>query len=131
MATEEEIAKALALLEGPNADSDDSPAIVVLPPDSNAFVVGNRGGFVNLAVASLKAAQGKEQSFKKESWIAEDDLDWGIKGFKPDANAHTRLAELTRPQRLGNLIGCSVLVVVALFFIVGLIAVIRWIGHST
>ena len=130
MATEEEIAQALALLEATFSDSEQPPAVIVLPPDDHAFMIGNRGGFVRLAMASLKAALGKEQSFKNEPWIVNQDIDWGIKGLKPDENAHISLAELSRPRRFGNLIGCSILIVAILLILIGLVTTVRWITHS-
>ena len=82
------ISQALNILESDDVNSAHPPAIIILPPDSGQFIVGNRDGFIRLAVASLKAARGEEQPFKREPWVVVEDLDWSVAGLKHDASAH-------------------------------------------
>ncbi len=67
-----------------------------MPPDSGEFIRGNSGGFLLLAIASLKAAQGQPQSFRVEPWIGVDENDWVLRGLKPDADAHLYLPKKQR-----------------------------------
>jgi len=128
---DEEIARAIDVLEKALSDSDQPSAVVIQPPDSGEFILGNRGGFVHLAITSLKAALGKAQSFENESWLVIEDLDWGIKGLKPDESAHIYLqAKLTRTQRIRrSIFGFLIVFLAALFLIVGSITIVRWIIH--
>jgi hypothetical protein len=71
--------------------SQHPPAMIVLPPDAG-FISGNSGGFVQLAIASLKAAQGEAQSFEGQPWVgAWEQYDWMLSGLTPDENAHNYL----------------------------------------
>jgi hypothetical protein len=55
----DEITEALAILEGNKDTSDHAPAMVVLPPDSDQFIIGNRSGLIHLAIAPLKLRKAK------------------------------------------------------------------------
>ena len=55
----DEITEALAILEGNENTSDHAPAMVVLPPDTDQFIIGNRGGLIHLAIAALKRRAAK------------------------------------------------------------------------
>lgn len=92
MEANKSIDAALAMLENVSLIQNEQPAVVRLaPPDNSAFLLGNRDGFVQLAIASLRAAQGQDQSFKKVPWVCEEDLDWGLLGLKYDSSAHIYL----------------------------------------
>jgi len=91
MDAQSEISQAIALLETIENDEASSPAVVLMPPDSGEFIRGNSGGFVRLAIASLRAAQGQPQRFRDEPWIGVDEQDWILQGLKPDADAHVYL----------------------------------------
>ena len=123
------IAQALDLLATAASDSTHPAAMVVFPPDSGSFILGNRDGFIRLAAASLKAAQGEEQSFKGQPWVAIADLDWSIRGLKPDPSAHIYLpTRLTRFQKMREKgLGILMFLLVALCILVGLGTIIKWI----
>jgi hypothetical protein len=132
MATEEEIAQVLTLLEPTFSDSEQPPAVVIQPPDSGEFILGNRNGFVCLATLCLKAAIGQIQSFENEPWIVAVEHDWEIKGLMPDENAQTYLPiKPTRFQKIrGSVILYSILFFIAFCIVVGFITIVRWIVHS-
>ena len=132
MVTEDEIAQALALLEATFSDSEKPPAVVIQPPDSGEFILGNRNGFVCLARLCLKAGMGKVQSFENEPWIVAVEHDWEIKGLMPDENAHTYLPiKPTRSQKIRqSIILYSILSFIVLCIIIGLITIVRWIAHA-
>jgi hypothetical protein len=132
MNADEEITSALVALETVLPKLQEPPAVVILPPDSGQFLIGNQGGFIHLAVASLKAAQGKEQLFKKESWFVVEDLDWSIHGLKPDESAHIYLRrKLSRAERIGqSVIGLSLVLVVGVCLLVGIATIVRWLWHG-
>ena len=123
------IAQALDLLETAASDSTHPPAMIVLPPDSSRFILGNRDGFIRLAAASLKAAQGEEQSFKGQPWVHTEELDWRIDGLKPDPSAHIYLpTRFTRFQEMRQkVLGILVFLLVVLCLLVGLGTIIKWI----
>lgn len=125
------VSQALSVLESTIGNSANPPAIIVLPPDSGKFIVGNRDGFIRLAVASLKAAQGEEQPFKRESWVSVEDLDWGVAGLKPDDSAHIYLrTPRTRLQRLrSKVFGFVAALLLLLCLLVGFCTIVRWIFH--
>ena len=102
-----------------------------MPPDSDGFIIGNAQGFVNLAIASLKAAQGEEQSFKSYPWWVNYDLDWSLPGLKPDTSAHLYLpVERGGLRRLGHkAVGYGVFSLGAICLVVGLIVILRWLFH--
>ncbi len=132
MAIEGEIEQAIDVLERALSDSDLPPAVVIQPPDSGEFILGNRNGFVCLAMACLKAAMGKVQSFENESWIVAIEHDWGLKGLQPDENAHIYLpTKLTRSQKIRrSTILFLIFSLIVLWLAIGLITSIRWIIHS-
>lgn len=126
METTDPISHALALLDGPAENSAYPPAMVVLPPDSGNFILGNRDGFICLAVAALKAAQGEEQSFKGKPWVKIEDLDWGVRGLKLDPNAHIYLpTKRTRFQKAWrNVLGLLVVLLIVVCALIGFATVV-------
>lgn len=102
-----------------------------MAPESGDFILGNRDGFVRLAVASLKAAQGEAQSFRNAKWVKIEDLDWGISGLKPDSSAHIYLPEKqSRFQKLWrSVFGLLAVLLLILFILVGFITSVRWALH--
>jgi hypothetical protein len=90
MNRQESIQTALEALEKIEDNSLHPAAMIVMPPDAG-FINGNSTGFVKLAIASLKAAQGEAQSFKGQSWVGTGDYDWMLGGLTPDENAHIYL----------------------------------------
>jgi len=132
MAIEGKIEQAINLLERTLSDSDQPSAVVIQPPDSGEFILGNRNGFVCLATLCLKAAMGKVQSFENEQWIVAVEHDWDIKGLMPDENAQTYLPiKPTRFQIIRqSTILLSILSFIACCIVVGFITIVRWIVHS-
>ena len=125
------IIEALALLESARDSIDETPAMVVLPPDADQFIIGNRGGLVRLAIAALKAEQGEQQSFVRSDWVFEDDLDWGIKGLALDEHAHLYIPEKTSKVRqlLGKTTGYGFLIVIVIVFVAGIMSISHWLWH--
>jgi hypothetical protein len=105
---------ALETLEEIEDDSTHPAAMIVLPPDTG-FINGNSGGFVQLAIASLKAAQGEPQSFKGQPWVGVYEYDWMLGGLTPDESAHIYL--LPKKTRKSWIADKILLVVVAVFCI--------------
>jgi hypothetical protein len=90
MDRQESIQNVLDTLEKIEDESPHPSAMIVMPPDVG-FISGNSSGFVKLAIASLKAAQGKAQSFKEAPWVGACEYDWMLSGLTPDENAHIYL----------------------------------------
>lgn len=132
MSIQDPVAIALEMLGSLQSDANRPPAAVVMPPGQGDFIVGNSGGFVQLAIAALRAAGGEEQLFKKESWWIDYDLDWSIKGFKPDPDAHIYLPPTkTRFQNLWrNLLGLCVVAAILTSLLVGAVTIFTWLMHA-
>ena len=131
MAIHSKVEEALIILEQYPWGESQPAATVVMPPDSEEFIIGNESGFVRLAIAALQAAQGEEQRFEKQEWVVAEDYDWGVRGFKPDEYAHLYLPEkLTKWQRVRqSIIGLTVLAVVLAIMLAGLISIGTWLGQ--
>ena len=86
-------------------------------------MIGNRGGYIELAMSALKAAQGSTQTFKNAKWLQVEDFDWGINGLKFDARAHVYLR---LPESLFSKI---IHIVLALAFLVVLVVGVGTIGY--
>lgn len=113
-----ELEAIIARLSSMSAAEEKPPAIVVVAPDQGESILGNRGGFLHLAIAALKASQGEEQRFKDAAWVCNEDEDWEITGLKPDPLAHVYLPkQRTRFQILRE----SILFVVFILAVVGLL----------
>ena len=129
MNTEDEIARALVLIEKAGLSSD-RPALVVMPPDSKSFLIGNRGGLLKLAAASLRAARGEKQVFKSEPWFVVEDYDWDMAGIALDEDAHVYLP--SKPTRartvLRSIWGIGAPIAVAILLVIGLVTLISYIG---
>lgn len=121
------IAEALARLEIIENTSDKPPAMIVLPPDSGQFIIGNSGGFVSLAIAALKAAQGEPQPFKNARWVGEQDLDWALKGLQHDPDAHIYLPPT--PTIWLKTMRFIVPVFLMLCLVIGFASVVQWGYH--
>ncbi len=102
-----------------------------MPPGQGDFIIGNSGGFIQLAIAALRAAGGEERLFKKESWWIDYDLDCSIKGFKPDPDAHIYLPPTkTRFQKLWrNLLSLCVVAFILAALLVGSLKIFTWMMH--
>jgi hypothetical protein len=126
--TNEKIEQSLLLLSTVSNDPERPPAMVVMPPDSGKFIIGNREGFVQLAIAALKAAQGGTLPFEKEPWCAEDEMDWGVRGLKFDEYAHMHLPEKATPlQKTGRTIfGYFMVISIASIFVTGWVTACHW-----
>ena len=130
---DEKIESAIALLEEEALKSDNPPAMVVMAPDMGESILGNRGGFLRLAISAAKAAQRQNQNLDKQPWVCHEDADWQIEGLTFDELAHFHLPE--RPTRWQNLrqqvIGAIVLLLIVACFVVGLGTIASWIfgGH--
>ncbi|WP_263367934.1 hypothetical protein [Edaphobacter bradus] len=127
MNNRERIQQALAILEEEPL-AFDQPALVVMPPDSKSFLVGNQGGFLHLAIASLHAAIGEKQTFKDKPWFGVEDYDWQIAGLTPDADARIYLrSPLSKWQKLrGNILGVSIGLSILACLIVGFCTIVYW-----
>jgi hypothetical protein len=125
----QEIDAAIALLEEEALNSDKPPAMVVLAPDMGESILGNRGGFLRLAIAAARAAQGHNQNLDEQPWVCHEDADWQIEGLKFDDLAHFHLPE--KPTRWQNLrsqvIGAVVLLLFIACFVVGIGTIASWI----
>jgi hypothetical protein len=126
MEAKAEIAQAIALLENIN-DYSTPPAVFLLPPDSGEFIHGNEGGFVYLAIASLRAAQGEKQSFKNAPWVGSYEFDWFMHGLCPDSEAHVYLPTKQRKLNDKILLFVAAIVGIAILacFSVGLVDIIH------
>ena len=126
------IAESLSLLEKIDPAAPDPPAMIVMPPDSGDFIIGNSGGFVRLAIAALMAAQGQPQAFKNEAWVSVQDLDWGVQGLKLDPTAHIYLPpKRTRLQHIGgSLWGYCLLLLVVGVWVTGFVTILHWVWPS-
>jgi len=127
------IEQALAILETASTHVAEPHAMVVLPPDSDRFIIGKKGGLIRLAIATLRAAQGEKQSFANSAWVYEDDMDWGIKGIQLDATAHLFIPERKSKTRLliEKVASYSVVIAIASIFVVGVVTISNWLGHPT
>jgi hypothetical protein len=127
MASGNEIERALAMLDTPDSDANHPAAMIVLPPGSGDFIIGNRDGFVRLARAALRAAQGEQQSFKDASWVCAQDLNWSVAGLKMDESAHIYLpVKLTRFEKLRqSIFGLIIVALVLICLFVGFVTVVR------
>ncbi len=107
------------------------PTIVAVSPESSGYLSGNRGGFVRLAIAALKAAEGVKQDFRKQEWVRCQEYDWVLGGFEYDESAHIYQAPdpLTKPwwkRKLNNALGILVLALVFALIVIGFISVIHF-----
>jgi hypothetical protein len=126
----EKIEAAIALLDEEALKSDKPPAMVVLPQYQSDSILGNRAGFLQLAIAAMRAAQGRNQNLNKQSWVCHEDYDWQIEGLSYDEYAHIHLPEkptkwqMRRQHAIGLIVGLSLVGC----FIVGLVTIIHWIS---
>ena len=130
---DEKIETAIALLEEEAAKSDKPPAMVVMPPDMGNAILGNRGGFLRLAIAAIKAADGQNQNLDKQPWVCHEDYDWQIEGLSFDEYAHMHLPEKPTPweKRWRNIIGILIVTFVAVCLAIGFGTILHWIfGRS-
>ena len=127
MDTNESINAALETLQLTEQSSAEHPAMIFFPPDSGKFIVGNRDGYVQLAIASLKAAQGSTQSFKEAPWVAEVDLDWALAGLQYDPSAHIYLPP--KQTTWGRFWNATAPLVLAVCFIVGVGTIVYGLIH--
>ena len=123
-----EIQEAIKILENINSEK---PALVVMPPDFPNFLQGNRGGLVNLAIASLRAAEGEKQTFKNNPWLVVQDYDFDLAGIELDEDAHIYLPPvLTKRQTFRkNFWGAVVGLLVVASIAVGFVTIIYWLIH--
>jgi hypothetical protein len=128
METLDPIEDAIACLEKDSTDLSHPPAMIVLPPDSGKLILGYRGDFIRLAMASLRGARGEEQPFEGEPWVSIEDLDWSIAGLRPDPSAPIYLP--TKPSRFQRLrsqiFGVFLVLLVSVCFVVGMATIVRW-----
>jgi hypothetical protein len=125
---DEDLQTAIGLLEREAEQNEKTPAMVVLPPDMGDSMLGNREGFILLAVAALKAAQGQDQKFAKEPWVCHEDADWQIAGLKFDALAHMHLPEKPTKwqQRRQNASGLAIGLFLIGCFTTGVVTILHW-----
>jgi hypothetical protein len=125
------VEQALAILEIANSHVAEPHAMVVLPSDSDRFIIGNKGGLIRLAIATLRAAQGEKQSFVNSDWVYEDDIDWGVKGIELDETAHVSIPEKKSKVRLviEKLVAYTVLIAIVSIFVVGIVTLSHWLWH--
>lgn len=129
---DEDLHRAIALLEQDAPDAN-PPVMVVLPPDAGEAIIGNRSGFIRLAIAALKAAQGTDQKFKKEPWVYQQDLDWTIDGLKFDASAHIYMPQKPSGWRRfrQKAFGLTVLLFLLGCFGIGFVTLVGWFFHNS
>jgi hypothetical protein len=124
------VQQALVLLDQELLECD-RPTIVSASGESPSYLMGNRGGFVRLAIACLKAAGGERQEFRKQDWVRCQDYDWVLGGFEYDESADTYLAPdpRTKPwwkRKLGNALGLLILALVFVLIGIGFISVVHF-----
>jgi hypothetical protein len=119
------IQQALDLLEKTHCERS---ALVVMPPDSKSFLMGNQGGLINLATASLRAALGEKQTFKKNPWLVIEDYDWDLAGIDLDDDAHIYLPpRRTKWQTFrSNFWGATIGLLLAISLLVGIGTILTW-----
>ena len=135
MEMNERIDAAIIALEEARPAPEEVPAIIRLAPDTDAYVLGNREGYVQLAIASLKAAQGADQSFSDVAWVGTEELDWGLKGLRYDATADKYLPRpKTRVSRIRDKFLLVVFAVIGIVVLaatsIGFIDIITKVKHS-
>ncbi len=128
MDSQVKIEEAISLLESVVKDVERPPAMIVLPPDVG-FILGNPGGFIHLAISSLRSAQGQEQSFKDKPWVGQSDWDWILAGLKPDADAHTYLPKKKSKlrMRLQELVKYSLFLLFLFVMGAGIVSIYRFV----
>jgi hypothetical protein len=126
---DEKIESAIALLEEEALTLDKPPAMVVMPPDMGESILGNRGGFIRLAVAAMRAAQGQNQDLIKQPWVCAEDFDWQIKSLSYDEYAHIHLPEKPTKwqRRRQNAIGLAVGLSLMGCLAVGFLTITHWV----
>jgi hypothetical protein len=107
------------------------PAMVVMGPglgDDGDALRGNRGGFLHLAIAALKAAEREEQDFETSEWISQPESDWVIRRLKHDPEAHSYFPAPRSGWKnaLWSWMGYVFLIFVVLCLIVGVTTIARW-----
>jgi hypothetical protein len=124
----EKIEAAISLLEEETLKSDSLPAMVVMPPDMGDSILGNRGGYLLLAIAAMRAAQGQNQNWKKQPWVCHEDVDWQIEGLSYDEYAHLHLPEKPTKwqRRRQNALGLFVAVFLMGCLGIGFVTIIHW-----
>ncbi|MBB5343634.1 hypothetical protein [Tunturibacter empetritectus] len=130
---DEKIETAIALLEEEAAKSDKPPAMVVMAPDMGESILGNRAGFLRLAIAAVRASQGESQNLDSQPWVCHEDADWQIKGLSFDEYAHMHLPEKLTPwkERRQKILGILVVAFVAGCLAIGFGTILHWIfGRS-
>jgi hypothetical protein len=125
---DEKIEAVIALLEEEVLKADTLPAMVVMPPDMGQSILGNRGGFLRLAIATARAAQGQNQNLNKQPWVCHEDVDWQIEGLSYDEYAHMHLPEKPTKwqRRRQNAIGLAVISLLMGCFAVGFLTIVHW-----
>ena len=127
---DDEIERIIAQISSLAAAEEKPPAMVVVAPDQGESILGNRGGFLHLAVASLKAARGEEQKFKDADWVCHEDFDWQIAGLKPEPLAHIFLPEKRNRFQIlrGEILGSLLLLVVFGLLAAGVVTLWSWVS---
>jgi hypothetical protein len=126
---DEKIEAAIALLEEEALKSEKPPAMIVMVPDHEKSILGNKGGFLRLAVAAVRASQGQNQNLDKQPWVCNEDLDWQIEGLSYHASAHIYLPEKATKwqRRRQNAIGLTVISLLMGCLAVGFVTIVHWI----
>jgi len=109
--------------------TDEVPSVVIM----SAEFVGNRTGYIALALAALRASRGEQIELKKEEWCSVEDLDYRITRFKYDESAHIYRPEIPSRRRriLGNLMSLGFLLVIAGLVLAGVVEVIHLLNKSS
>jgi hypothetical protein len=99
----DEIQNTINALEAVASRLSEPPAMVVLTPEGDQFLFGNKGGLIRFAITALRAAQGQKQSLSKQPWIVELDGDWGVPGIELNEKTSEYLqAKTSQSQSRGN-----------------------------
>jgi hypothetical protein len=106
----------------------DKPALVVMPPDSQSFLQGNRGGLVYLAIASLRAATGRKQIFKDNPWLVVEDYDFDLAGIELDEAADICLPPVLSKWQIfkNNFFGYAFVIVFLAMFGIGFVTSVNF-----
>jgi hypothetical protein len=109
------------------ATTDPTPAIFP-PVEPGEPIRGNETGFLCLATACLRAAQGLDQSFSEEGWLIGTAAPKEISGLEFDRMAHM---DIPKPRTRGETVRASVYLVLlslalVIPYFIGMLTSFQW-----
>ncbi|HEY6375353.1 MAG TPA: hypothetical protein VIX90_07485 [Edaphobacter sp.] len=99
--------------------SNSEKAIVTVSADEECgHLIGNRVGFIRLAIVSLDAAQGKRVNFENHKWLKSGD--WLLEGFSYDEAGGEISSASTFRDKMNTAIMFIIVALIAGIFVLGL-----------